>query len=359
MLIALIFLLLLFGLEKFSLVRLHFLLLAQLAEVVLEQVDELLLFVVRADQVHARALLRMEHALLVLAPEVDGGGRAKGLWGRVGDVGHGGEVALVAGLCVAHPLLNILVANSTLLNELDNNIPHELLCLVNQQAEAIMVDLLQAIARLYQVHFVDQILRLQEGTFSTLDKVTLPVLQDRLRILIIVVIVFVRVVAGHVLLLIDLIMRSLLILLRGYLILARRVMDLLGLAILLLFRLLLLLLDLLVLPVLLLRLRLLLFLLNLALSLLLVLVLLVPVLVLLHHLLVGALRRTVNVAQRVLLCDAKDVTATRVVTLLHLKGLSVRRITSILSCLWLLRLGARLHHVLLFTIFFVVVFGLT
>ena len=114
--------------------------------------------------------------MLVLTPEVDGGGGAERLGGGVGHVGHRGKIALVAGLCVAHPLLNILVANSTLLNELDYNIPHKLLCLVNQQTKTIMVDLLQAISRLDQVYLVDQILRLQEGTFSTLDKVTLPIL---------------------------------------------------------------------------------------------------------------------------------------------------------------------------------------
>ena len=141
----------------------------------------------------------MEHSVFLLAPEsvrrprgtltIDAVGLRSGLW----HVSHGGQIALVSRLRVAHPLLGVLVANSTLLNQRNDYVFHELLSLIYEQAKAIAVDLLEAVASLDQLNFVKQWLWLQERALSTLDKVTLPVLQLTLRVLIIKVILFIRV----------------------------------------------------------------------------------------------------------------------------------------------------------------------
>ena len=79
----------------------------------------------------------MEHSVFFLAPEAGRWPAALniesiGLWGSVRNVCDRCQITFVTRLGVAHPLLGVLVAHSTLLNELDDDILHELFCLINE-----------------------------------------------------------------------------------------------------------------------------------------------------------------------------------------------------------------------------------
>ena len=201
-----VFRLLFLRFEYLGLVRLQLLLLPNMGVFGVQEVRELLAFIIAADQVHLGAFLRVKHSVLLLASEPLGRPRrtlaidAVCLWCGLWYVRYSGQVALISRFRVAHPLLGVLVPNSALLNQRNDYIFHELLSLIHEQAKAVAVDLLEAVAGLDQLNFVQQWLRLQEGALSTLDKVTLPVLQLTLRVLVIKVVFFIRVLfTGHLL----------------------------------------------------------------------------------------------------------------------------------------------------------------
>ena len=116
--------------------RLHFLLLAQIAVLVVQEVAELLARVLRADKVYCTAFFRIEHSdFFHRASEVVRRAtlavNSESLRSCLADVCDCCQITLIARLGVTHPLLSILITDSAFCYELDDNVPHELLSLIN------------------------------------------------------------------------------------------------------------------------------------------------------------------------------------------------------------------------------------
>ena len=132
--------------------RLQLLLFAKIGVFGVQEVRELFTLIITTDQVDLSALLGLEHSVLFLASEALGRPcctltvDAVSLWSGLRHVCHRGQIALIAWLRVAHPLLGVLVAHSALLDQCDDYVLHELLSLIHQQAKAIAVNLLEAVA---------------------------------------------------------------------------------------------------------------------------------------------------------------------------------------------------------------------